>query len=155
MKHDDGSVVASVVRGAVAGIGATAAMSVVMLAAQRAGFMQKQPPEQIVERGADATDTPADENQIDAAATLAHFGFGALAGSVFGLVTRALRPGVPELLAVPWALGVWAVSYLGWVPALHIMPRADRDDPGRAWTMIAAHVVYGAALGALWRVSRR
>jgi hypothetical protein len=49
------------------------------------------------------------------------------------------------------ALSVWALSYQGWVPALGILPPASRDQPGRQWTMVAAHVVYGVVLGAMER----
>ena len=49
---------------------------------------------------------------------------------------------------------VYAVSYAGWVPALGALPPADRDRPSRQLVMAAAHLVYGAVLGALddrWR----
>ena len=41
------------------------------------------------------------------------------------------------------------VSYSGWLPALHLMPPPEQDRPGRQPSMVAAHVVYGAVLGAL------
>jgi len=43
---------------------------------------------------------------------------------------------------------VWFVSYQGWVPALGLLPPAHRDRPGRPATMLIAHWVYGATLGA-------
>jgi hypothetical protein len=42
---------------------------------------------------------------------------------------------------------VWAASYMGWVPALGIMPPAHRDRPDRPWSMLTAHWIYGATLG--------
>ena len=54
-----------------------------------------------------------------------------------------------------YATGIWLVSYQGWVPALGIMPPASRDRRGRVATMLAAHWVYGAALGVLATVLRR
>ena len=54
-----------------------------------------------------------------------------------------------------YATGIWLVSYQGWVPALGIMPAASRDRRGRVATMLAAHWVYGAALGVLATVLRR
>ena len=52
-------------------------------------------------------------------------------------------------------LSVWAVSYQGWVPALGILPKASEDRPARPAVMVAAHVVYGAVLGALEQRLRR
>jgi len=48
------------------------------------------------------------------------------------------------------------VSYMGWVPAVGLMPVATRDEPRRPVVMVLAHGVYGAVLGALvGRRSRR
>jgi hypothetical protein len=146
------------VHGSAAGAGATLAMSAVMLAAERLGMMGRHPPERIVERGIHAAGRAPTRREVDAAATVAHIGFGAASGAVFALIARSVRPRVPEQLAIPFALAVWLVSYFGWIPALGIMPPPDEDRPGRAWTMLAAHAVYGATLGALWRavgVARR
>jgi len=41
--------------------------------------------------------------------------------------------------------------YMGGLPALGIMPRADRDRPGRPQSMALAHIVYGGVLAALLR----
>lgn len=141
--------------GALAGAAATVVMSIVMLAAGRLGLMRKQPPERIVERGASAAGVRTSEQQQNALASGLHVAFGAAIGAAFGLMARLGRPAMPELLAIPWALVVWAVSYFGWVPALRILPPPTEDAPGRAWTMLIAHLVFGVALGALWRTARR
>ena len=137
-------------RGAAAGAVATLAMSVLMLVAGRLGIMGKQPPERIVERGAQAADVPATETQQKVVAGAAHIAFGSAAGAALGLIAHLIRVS-GERLALPWALTVWAVSYFGWVPALRILPAPPDDRPGRAWTMLAAHVVFGVALGRAWR----
>ena len=125
-----------------------------MLVANRLGWMSKHPPERVVERAAEATETPATHGEVELAASLAHIGFGAAGGAAFGVA--ASRFALPDGAAVPWALGIWLVSYFGWIPALGILPPPTDDRPGRAWTMLGAHVVYGVALGAAWRaVSRR
>jgi len=49
---------------------------------------------------------------------------------------------------VAFGLGVWAASYVGWIPALGLLPPPGKDNPRRAWTILTAHVVYGAILGA-------
>ncbi len=145
----------NIVAGLLTGAAATVLMSVVMLAAGRLGLVGRQPPEQIVERGAIAGGLSMTDDQQNALASVLHLVFGAAVGAAFGLVARLSRPAMPELLAVPWALGVWAVSYFGWVPALRIMPPPTEDAPGRAWTMLLAHLVFGLALGGLWRAARR
>ena len=62
---------------------------------------------------------------------------------------------IAALTGVLYATGIWLVSYQGWVPALGIMPPASGDRRGRVVTMLAAHWVYGAALGTLARLLRR
>lgn len=142
--------------GALAGLAATLAMSLIMLAAGRLGLMGKQPPEAITERLLGWTSRlPWHEAETNAAASAAHLVFGATAGAGFALA-RQIVPGLDRPgTGVLYALGIWATAYLGWVPALRILPRADRDRPGRPAAMIAAHVVYGAALGILTRRIRR
>ncbi len=145
----------NIVAGMLTGAAATVLMSSVMLAAGRLGLMRKHPPERIVERGAIAGGLRMTEDQQNALASVLHLLFGAAVGAAFGLMARLSRPAMPELLAVPWALGVWAVSYFGWVPALRILPPPTEDAPGRAWTMLVAHLVFGLVLGGLWRTARR
>lgn len=131
------------------GVLATLAMSAVMLAGQRAGLMGQQPPEKIAARVLDAAGGDGSHRAArKPLAALGHLGFGAATGALFGFLHRQLRLGVPAgLHGIIFALGVWAVSYRGWVPALGIMPPPERDRPGRPIVMIIAHVVYGAVLG--------
>ena len=139
-------------RGAAAGALATVVMSAFMLAAQRAGLMSKLPPKRITEAALDATGARAatGERTLNVLSAAAHVGFGAAAGALFGLGHRSLRlPIHPAIQGALFGTGVWTVSYMGWVPALGIMPPAHRDEPGRPEAMLVAHWIYGAALGAL------
>ena len=144
-------VIEALTRGAAAGAVATAAMSALMLAAGRAGLVPRQPPEAIVRRVGALSGGEPRGRLADALAAVAHLGFGAATGAAYALLPRSARPvlrgtAVGEL--------VYAVSYAGWVPALGALPAADRDHRPRQVTMAAAHVVYGAVLGALddrWR----
>src|SRR5690606_10896740 len=78
------------------------------------------------------------------------FGFGAACGGLFGgLVRGRVVPRRPAVEGVAYAGVVWAASYLGWVPALGILPLPPLDRPGRAVAVAAAHGVYGALLGLL------
>ena len=61
---------------------------------------------------------------------------------------RAFPAGI---LGVLFGLGIYGVSYKGWIPALGILPPPEDDRPGRPAVMIAAHIVYGLTLGWLIR----
>ena len=139
---------------AASGAIATAAMSAVMVAGDHVGLLGEPPPTTVsraVLREAGV------EHPSDAAgrmAPLAHLLFGAQGGVAFGVIRRVL-PNVPGgILGVLFGLGVYAVSYKGWIPALGILPPPEDDRPGRPAVMIAAHVVYGLALGWLIRPRR-
>jgi hypothetical protein len=138
--------------GAGAGALATGAMSALMVAAERAGLMGRHPPEAIAETILDGAGVEVGSEALEnAVATALHFAFGAAAGAVFEVGRRRLpldrRAAVPAGAA--WGLAVWAVSYAGWVPWLRILPPPDEDRLDRQLTMVAAHLVYGATLGAI------
>lgn len=69
-----------------------------------------------------------------------HFGYGAAAGALYAFMPR--RPPGPV-----YGLAVWAVSYLGAMPALSLYRPATRDAASRNGLMIASHLVWGAFLG--------
>ncbi len=146
-----GSLVRAVVQGAAAGGVATVPMSGLMLAAQALGVMGTQPPERVTEEalGRAGADDTSEETQ-NLTASVAHVAFGAAGGATFALLRRRFVPPVPGAAqGVVFGLGVWALSYKGWMPALGILPPAERDRPGRQRTMIAAHLLYGGVLGAV------
>ncbi len=141
--------------GAVGGVAGTATMSAVMWGAARLDLLGAAPPELITAKALDESGFRArDERTQDLLSVATHFGFGLGIGALFGLLHRRLRLPLPAPLhGALFATLVWAVSYKGWVPALRIMPPPERDRPGRPVTMIVAHWVYGATLGAV--VGRR
>jgi hypothetical protein len=140
--------VRSLIRGAVAGTAATGLISALMLGARRVGITGQLPPEKITSKLLNRAGVDRSSEQQDALATLLHFGFGAGAGAVFGPIARRLPvPSVP--LGLAYGSAIWGVSYMGWAPALGLMPHAKRDRRGRQAVMLAGHLVYGAALGAL------
>ena len=141
--------------GGIGGLVGTAAMSAVMQAAHKAGLIKTHPPEEIAEAALDAAQGPEhSEETQDRLALGLHFAFGAGMGAVFAVLHRRLKLPIPGVLhGVLFGTLVWAVSYKGWVPALGIMPPPERDQPGRPQSMLLAHWVYGAVLGAF--VDRR
>jgi len=65
---------------------------------------------------------------------------------------RRFVPSIPgAILGVLFALGIYGVSYKGWIPALGFLPPPEDDRPGRPAVMIAALIVYGLTLGWLIR----
>ncbi len=139
--------------GAAAGFAATGPMTAFMELTGRLLPPEEQeplPPRQITERAADVVGAADEltEPQMEAATMVGHFGYGASAGAVYG----ALAPHVrlpPAASGAGFALGVWAASYLGWLPAAGLYRPATRDSAGCNAVMIAAHVVWGAILGAV------
>jgi len=141
-----------VMLGAVAGLIATVPMTIVMLkwhkhlpARQRYAL----PPRLITDRI--AARTPLPNGLIPPPGTkrtlLAHFAFGAAAGSIFAVGQTQAGNRNSASLSIGYGLLVWAVSYLGWVPAARLMPPATRQPAARNMMMIAAHIVWGASLG--------
>jgi hypothetical protein len=135
--------------GAAAGLAATAAMSAFMWSAQRAGFVGEQAPKQLMRRSLEAVGDHPSGARLSAISLVAHFAFGAAAGAAYGGLSDRLPTGRSTLYSgVAFGLAVWAATYKVAFPPLHLMPPPERDRPGRARTMILAHVVYGAVLGA-------
>lgn len=140
--------VRAAVRGALAGAAATVAMSAVMALAQKAGLLGRMPPKKITEAALGALGLHPPEPAVDAAAVATHLGFGATMGALYGWARRHVpRVLPPALEGATFGTAVWAASYMGWVPALGIMPTPAHDRRGRPTSMVLAHWVYGAALG--------
>lgn len=146
---DDG--LAAAWRGGLAGLLATVPMTAVMLASHPrlpAGRGYALPPRLITDHVAGRPLSPLRRAGLGDPATLAaHFGFGAAAGSLYALLAPRLRQRYPVGSGIAYGLAVWSGSYLGWVPAIGAMAPADRQPASRNAMMIAAHVVWGAALG--------
>ncbi len=139
-----------VLRGAVAGTLATLAMSATMFGFKRLGLMGRMPPEMITSRLLNRFGIRRSRKTQDLLASVNHIAFGAGGGAAFSVLRRRVPGSVPTLpLGLLFAFGIWAVSYVGWAPALGLMPRPQEDRPGRQPSMVAAHLVYGAALAFL------
>ena len=140
--------------GSVSGLVATAPMTVVMrLLHQQLPASERYalPPKQITRRLADEVgqeDHLAPGAEWDAPTYAGHFGYGLATGAAYGALAPRV-PGPPLLKGVVFGLGVWTVSYLGWLPAAGILPPATRAPARRNALMIGAHIVWGAATGLL------
>jgi hypothetical protein len=131
------------VRGGVAGVVATAPMSVLMVAAERLGMLPGPPPRLIVDRLA----PDLDDRSAAAVTAVTHAAYGAAAGAALALLPVRLTTARGVVLG----LGLYVIGYEGWVPMLGVLPPAHRDDRRRVLTMAVAHLVYGAVVGRLAR----
>jgi uncharacterized membrane protein YagU involved in acid resistance len=78
----------------------------------------------------------------------AHFGYAALTGALYGLLIP--RRGLAGVGAgILFGFGVWASSYLGWLPAAGVRQPVTYDPRARTGLMIGGHLVWGAVLGIL------
>lgn len=66
-------------------------------------------------------------------------------GVTFGVAYAALRPEGGNAVAEGLVLGTacWAAGYLGWLPALGLMPPVWKQTAAQAAMPLAEHLVYG------------
>ena len=143
--------------GAVAGMAATIPMTVFWEALHRRlpGEPRRPlPPREVVEALAvkAGASRHLSEVQVERLAMAAHVGYGTLTGALFGLVAPRGARAVPA--GVLFGMGVWAGSYLGWLPATGVRHSPRYDVPARTALIVASHAVWGATAGLL-RGARR
>lgn len=143
-----------ILRGLAAGLAATIPMTVAMVTLRR--FEPEHvrdeplPPSTITRRAADRVgiaDKVSEETK-SGATVVAHFGYGAAVGGLYGAVADRI-PGPPLVRGAAYGLAVWGGSYMGWLPVARLFPAASRVPGPRNAVMIAAHVVWGATAGLL------
>jgi hypothetical protein len=150
-QNEFGLNVTEVAVGALAGLAATVPMTAVMAGIHRLlPRYERYPlePYRVTTRLARRAGVSGrlSRRQREAAATVAHFGYGAAAGAAF--VPLAARLPVPLALAgAVFGLLVWAASYAGWLPALGVLTPPDKQPRRRNALLVIAHVVWGAAMG--------
>jgi hypothetical protein len=139
-----------VARGAGAGVLGTLLMTPVQLLGlepssrrDRARWMPRQVFTGVARRLGFAQKTAGD--QRTALASGAHLAYGAAFGALYALWRRKRGGSLPSGLA--FGLAVWAANYAGILPAAHIVPPPDEEDPAQTARLVAAHVVYGTVLG--------
>ncbi len=133
--------------GAVAGIIATAVMTLVISAGERLGLLRTPPPTQVtttVTNRAGIDPEPPDP-EFNPGTLIAHAGFGVAAGPLY-VVAKPILPNSRITAGAVYGGAVWASAYGGYLPALHLYPWPDDDRHSRTIVMIAAHVVYGVTL---------
>ena len=131
-------------RGAIAGLGATAAMTAFMKAAHLTGAMGELPPRKITKAMLHRLGARPSDEVLAAATIAAHFGFGAVVGAAMAVLRELGVADRTKRSAIKQASAVWAGAYQGVVPAAGIMRRPKHDRPLRPAMMLAAHWIYGA-----------
>jgi hypothetical protein len=144
--------------GAAAGFAGTLALQGLMAASQK-WFPETMPPirkdpgEFMVEKveqslPAEVSARVPDIAETAGARSLA-LGYGMTAGTIYA----ALRPCGKNVIAEGslLGLGTWAVGYLGWLPALGLMPPVPKQGLKEAAGPLLQHVVFGVVSVAAYR----
>jgi len=134
--------------GAVLGAAATFPMNVAFAVGQRVGAIDTLPPLTVVS----VVSAHLGARRRRDVAAISHLLVGAAAGSAYLVATPRKRLGVAT--GILCGILVWIIGYESVMPAAADMPRAHRDRRPRAATILIAHVVFGASLGALARRRR-
>ena len=142
-----------VLQGAGAGFLATVPMTIVMeaLHARLATEPPRPlPPREIAEAAVvkAGVSRQVSERDVQNLTLASHFGYGALCGAVFGAVAPK-NPASAVGAGMLFGLGVWAVSYLGWLPVMGLRHSPRYDPPARSGLMMASHTVWGLTAGLL------
>jgi uncharacterized membrane protein YagU involved in acid resistance len=111
------------------------------------------PPRQITEQALQAVHADDDFSEQDkqALTLVNHVGYGGSMGALFGSAIPSYSVGDAIFKGVAFGCGVWAASYLGWLPAAG-MYRSATDEPAeRNAVVIGSHLLWGACLGYAYR----
>lgn len=71
-------------------------------------------------------------------------GYGVSAGALYGAMRNRISS--PILEGALLGLAVWAVGYLGWLPAADLMPPVTQHSARQIAVPIANHIVFGVAV---------
>jgi uncharacterized membrane protein YagU involved in acid resistance len=145
--------------GVIGGAAGAALMWPLFEGAKRTGILEEAPPLRVVDEvagaAAQATESggPVARDDRTAAAVGSHVLYGVVAGAFYGLIQDELR--LPAVVGPLYGLALWAVGYVGWLPAAGVLPQPWRQRAGDALTPVAAHLAYGVALGLVEQAVRR
>ena len=143
-----------VILGAICGLVATGPMTAVMVWWHRrlpASEKYPLPPREITGRVLEKAGVSATPLEMSEATLVAHFGYGAAAGALYGLLPSKK---IHEPLRIGAGLGalVWIFSYFGLLPALNILRPATEHPARRNLLMLGAHLIWGACLSGLYHL---
>jgi uncharacterized membrane protein YagU involved in acid resistance len=142
----------TIISGAVAGLAATVPMTAAMAAMHHMLPAEEQyplPPRLITENALEAVelDNTLPEESEREMTMVNHFAYGTAMGAIYASGLQALNAKPSVANGVAFGLGVWAGSYQALLPLAGLFPPAHKQPAARNALMIAAHIVWGAALG--------
>ncbi|WP_338036948.1 hypothetical protein [Nocardiopsis akebiae] len=108
------------------------------------GFVRRTPPEAVLAEGVPALLESVAPERRKAAIELAHWGYGAAAGTAFTLLPRRVRRW--RLAGPVFGVAVWGAYELAVSPALGLA-HARRRRPRERWAFLVDHVVFGLMVG--------
>jgi hypothetical protein len=109
--------------------------------------------EQVEELLPDETREQITEGFEQAAAKSLAMAYGATAGALYGALLADDRSALADGAIL--GLGVWAVGYLGWLPATDLMPPVQEQETPQVVAPIAQHLVFGLATVAAYKLLQR
>lgn len=136
-----------VMRGAVAGLIGTAAMTPV-IGIGAIGRWKPPSPAQVtanVERKSGADKSPRNDPGFTPQWLAAHLSFGTGWGAAYPLA-RPWLPASAITAGLLWGGAIWVINYGIVLPVLGLYPSPADDDKGRVLAMIVAHGIYGATV---------
>lgn len=133
-----------------AGLLATGPMTLAMFALQRqlpASQKSPLPPATLTSQITETVgiDQRLNLNRREDLTMISHFGYGAACGLLYALGLKKFKAS-PLLKGSLFGLGVWATSYMGWIPAFSLRANAYNMPAKRNGLMVLAHLVWGASL---------
>lgn len=131
-------------RGAARGVAGAMAMSGMRQVEVGMGFVQRTPPEAVLAEGVPSLLESVPPERRKAAIELAHWGYGATAGTVFALLPRRVRRW--RLTGPVFGVVVWSAYELAVAPALGLA-HAHKHRPRERWAFLLDHVVFGFMIG--------
>jgi uncharacterized membrane protein YagU involved in acid resistance len=104
-------------------------------------------PREITDSVAAAAEVELADEAAKDITTAAHFAYGAAMGALLGV----MNPTPSKRTGALAGTAVWLASYMGWIPALHVLEPATRHPRRRSFLMIGVHIVWGAATASAMR----
>jgi uncharacterized membrane protein YagU involved in acid resistance len=128
------------VYGGLGGINGAACMTILRLAARRAGLIHRMPPQALLDKSVGVADGRLDRQIADHAV---HLGVGALGG--VGYSVARMTGGPPVILGLVFGLAFWAFGFAVAMPLLGATRPPWRSRVRENAVNIVSHLVYGAA----------
>jgi hypothetical protein len=128
------------VRASARGLVAAMAMTGLRVVTTRSGLLERTPPQTITEQAAPASIAELPQRQRELVTELAHWGYGAAAGAVYGSLPPRLAN---RIWAGPaYGIALWLFFEVALAPALKLEYARERRVAWRAM-VILDHLLYG------------